>query len=247
MFLVSHQTYASQEWQAIPFCLFSEILTGTFLADRERLNEILAELINWGYKKAGSRPLTIYTDIRLFLCRCIYMLSISVYIYIYMFWEVCVRLDLAPKWRAISCLWIADAVLSTLVKTYFSQRRQNLKLASVLSKAAAAYCAYSADGSDGWSRGLWFGELFSFYSWHKVFGRMENASPITALALEVGNGQCGYSWLMQMQNRPGSNKTLFPRGLIWYLATLVLELKFSLTFSHDDTVLLHCYLLAFVV
>ena len=93
-----------------------------------------------------------------------------------------------------------------LVKTYFSSRTQNLQLASVLSEAVTVCFAYSAECSDGWSRGPWFGELFSFYSWHKVFGRMENASPITALTLEVGNGQSGCSRLIQMQNHPATHK-----------------------------------------
>lgn len=35
---------------------------------------------------------------------------------------------------------------------------------------------------------------------------MEKASPIAALASEVGNGQCGCSQLTQMQNHPGANK-----------------------------------------
>lgn len=35
---------------------------------------------------------------------------------------------------------------------------------------------------------------------------MENASPITALALEVENGQSGCSRLTQMQNHPVTHK-----------------------------------------
>ena len=135
-----------------------------------------------------------------------------------------------------------------LVKTYFSSRTQNLKLASVLSEAVAVCFAYSAECSDGWSRGPWFGELFSFYSWHKVFGRMENASPITALALEVGNGQSGCSRLIQMQNHPATHKP--PQvSKAWYGTWQAQRLKCESVLSvlHNDAFLLHGCLLAFVV
>lgn len=47
VFLVSHHTVHLSWMQAIPFCLlFAERCIGTFLADRKRPNELLAELIN---------------------------------------------------------------------------------------------------------------------------------------------------------------------------------------------------------
>lgn len=47
-------------------------------------------------------------------------LSLCVCIYICMFWEVCVRLESASKWRAASFLQVASVVLSTLAEVYFS-------------------------------------------------------------------------------------------------------------------------------
>ena len=77
---------------------------------------------------------------------------------------------------------------------------------------------------------------------------MENASPITALALEVGNRQSGCSQLTQMQNRPGTNKPpmsqrfdLVP-GRPWRLSAS--SRLPSLTMTHFPFV---CCLLAFVV
>lgn len=77
---------------------------------------------------------------------------------------------------------------------------------------------------------------------------MESASPITALALVVGNGQSGCSRLVQMQNRPTTQKAsvsqrfdLVP-GRPWHF-----RCEFALAASHDDTFLPHCCLLAFVV
>lgn len=44
---------------------------------------------------------------------------------------------------------------------------------------------------------------------------MESASPITALALEVGNGQSGCCQLTQMQNHAGDNKGLMLQRSDW--------------------------------
>lgn len=164
-----------------------------------------------------------------------------------MFWEPCVHLESASKRRAISSLWIAKAMLSTRGEELFFITEFESQAGSVLSETAAAYCAYSAECADGWSRGPWFGELFSFYSWHKVFGRMENASSVAALASEVGNGRLGVlRWrkckIRQELINPHVTKVWFGT---WQ--ALALESKFSLPFSPDDTFFLHCCLLAFVV
>lgn len=97
---------------------------------------------------------------------------------------------------------------------------------------------------DGGGRDL--GSCFHFIP-DKVFGRMENASPITALALEVGDRQSGCSRLTQMQNHPELIKPLCHKGLICTWQALAPEHEFALAFCRDDTFPFHRCLLAFVV
>lgn len=79
------------------------------------------------------------------------------------------------------------------------------------------------------------GSCFHFILDIKYLGEWKNASPITALALEVGNGQCGCSQLTQMQNHPGANKPpesqrfdLVP-SRPWHLSASSLSLSLMMT------------------
>lgn len=65
---------------------------------------------------------------------------------------------------------------------------------------------------------------------------MENASPITALALGVGNRQSGCSGLTQMQNHPGTNKPPMSQRFDFVPGRPPApECKFALASPRDDT------------
>lgn len=85
-------------------------------------------------------------------------------------------------------------------------------------------------------KGCDLGSCFHFIPDINYLGEWKNASPITALALEVGSRQSGYSRLMQMQSHPGTNKPPMTQrfdlvsGRPWCLS--VSSLLLSLTMTH---------------